>query len=219
MDFMQFVGQPFERIFPSLADTETPSRYREAARDGTPWYTERIYNDRIFEIYAFQTSPGTMVSAFSDITARKQAEQERAELQQEVIDAQKRAIQELSSPIIPLMEEIIVMPLIGTIDTQRARDVTRSLLAGITEHRARIVILDVTGVPVIDTGIAQHLDKAIQAAQLKGTDTIITGITDAVAEAVVDLGIDWGGLKTMRDLQTGLVVALRSMGMKLDKGR
>jgi anti-anti-sigma regulatory factor len=148
---------------------------------------------------------------------REQAEAERERLQQEVIEAQKRALQELSTPIIPVMERIIVMPLIGSIDTLRAKDIMRVLLAGIRQHRAKVVILDVTGVPVVDSGVANHLNKTIQAARLKGAQTIVTGLSDAVAEAIVDLGIDWSGVETRADLQTGLMVALKSLGVKLGK--
>jgi anti-anti-sigma regulatory factor len=136
---------------------------------------------------------------------------ERERLQQEVIKAQKRALQELSTPIIPVMEGIIVMPLIGSIDTMRARDITRALLAGIRQHRARVAIVDITGVPIVDSGVANHLNKTIQTARLKGTHTIVTGISGAVAEAIVDLGIDWSDIETLSDLQTGLRAALTRM--------
>jgi len=142
---------------------------------------------------------------------------ERERLQQEVIGAQKQALQELSTPIIPVMERIIVMPLIGSIDTMRAKDIMRALLAGIREHRAKVVILDITGVPIVDSGVANHLNKTIQAARLKGAQTIVTGLSDAVAEAIVDLGIDWSQVETLADLQTGLMVALNSMGIKLTR--
>ena len=183
-----------------------------------------------------------IITAVRDITDRRQAEAalqqayaevekrveeqtaeleqgtaERERLQDEVIEAQKRAIQELATPIIPVMERIIVMPLIGSIDSMRARDVTRSLLAGIRVHRAKVVILDITGVPIVDSGVADHLNKTIQAARLKGARTIITGISDAVAETVVDLGIDWTGVETLSDLQTGLIVALNSLGYRFTR--
>jgi rsbT co-antagonist protein RsbR len=108
------------------------------------------------------------------------------------------------------------MPLIGTIDSMRARDITRSLLGGIREHRAKIVILDITGVPVVDSGVAAYLNKAIQAARLKGAHTIVTGVSDAVAETIVDLGIDWSEIETVADLQTGLRSALQ---MRTDRNR
>ena len=142
---------------------------------------------------------------------------ERERLQQEVIEAQRQALQELSTPIIPVMDRIIVMPLVGSIDTMRARDITRSLLAGIRAHRAKVVILDITGVPLVDSGVADHLNKTIQAARLKGARSIVTGISDAVAETIVDLGIDWSGIEALSDLQTGLVAALSSLGIKLTR--
>jgi rsbT co-antagonist protein RsbR len=160
---------------------------------------------------------GEIVRAVSivDITERKQAEAERERLQQEIIEVQKRALQQLSTPIIPVMEHIIIMPLIGSVDTMRARDITRALLAGIRQHRAKVVILDITGVPVVDSGVAAHLNRTIQAARLKGARTIVTGISDAVAEIIVDLGIDWSEIETLRDLQTGLRAAMVSVKQNL----
>jgi PAS domain S-box-containing protein len=167
-----------------------------------------------------------VLGTYDDITEQKRAQeaherllQEQAELQQEVIEAQREALQELSTPVIPVMDRILVMPLIGSIDTMRARDIMRALLEGISAHRAKFVILDVTGVPVMDTGIVNHINKTIQAARLKGARTIVTGISDAVAEAIVDLGIDWGAVETLSDLQTGLVVAMDHMGIKLKAER
>lgn len=149
---------------------------------------------------------------------RETAERERAQaeslrLQQEVIDAQKQTLQELSTPVIPVMEHIIVMPLIGSIDSMRARDITRALLKGIREHEAKVVILDITGVPIVDSGVASHLNKTVQAARLKGARTIVTGISEAVAETIVDLGIDWSGIETLADMQTGLRSALTTKGI------
>jgi rsbT co-antagonist protein RsbR len=151
-----------------------------------------------------------------EIAERERAQGENLRLQQEVIEAQKQAIQELSTPVIPIMDRIIVMPLIGSIDTMRAKDIMRALLAGIREHRAKEVILDVTGVPIVDSGVANHLNKTIQAVRLKGAHTIVTGLSDAVAEAIVDLGIDWSEIDTLADLQTGLRTALARMGHRIE---
>ena len=150
-----------------------------------------------------------------DITDQKRIEAESAQLQQEVLEAQQRAIQELSTPVIPVLEGVIVMPLVGSIDTLRARDIMRKLLGGIREQRAKVVILDITGVPVVDSGVAANLNKTIQAARLKGARTIVVGISDAVAETIVDLGLDWSGIETLGDLETGLRVALQGMGFRL----
>ncbi|HDQ73125.1 MAG TPA: STAS domain-containing protein [Chloroflexi bacterium] len=150
-----------------------------------------------------------------EIIERERAEAESRRLQQEIIEAQRQALQELSTPVIPVMEGIIVMPLIGSIDTLRARDITRALLAGIRLHQAQVVIVDITGVPIVDSGVASHLNRTIKAASLKGARTIITGISSAVAETIVDLGIDWLSIETLPDLQTGLLVALHRMGRRI----
>ena len=152
-----------------------------------------------------------------ELAERERAEIERVRLQKEVIAAQQRAIQELSTPIIPVLDGIIVMPLIGSIDSMRAKDIMRNLLAGISSYHAKVVILDITGVPIVDSGVAGHLNKTIQAARLKGSRTIITGISEAVAETIVDLGIDWTRINTLPDLQTGLIFALNSLGMALHR--
>jgi PAS domain S-box-containing protein len=152
-----------------------------------------------------------------DLTERKKIEAEARQLQEQIIEAQRHALQELSTPIIPVLDRIIVMPLIGSIDSLRAKDITRSLLAGISQYRAKIVIVDITGVPLVDSGVADHLNKTIQAARLKGAQTIITGMSDAVAEAIIDLGIDWNNIQTLSDLQTGLMVAINTLGLKLSR--
>ncbi len=156
-----------------------------------------------------------LVGTGRDVTELKQA-QEAAQRQLEIINAQRKVLQEVSTPIIPIMDNIIIMPLIGAIDTARARDIMRSLLSGITEHRAHVIILDITGVPLVDTGVADHLNRTIQAARLKGAQTIVTGISDAVAETIVDLGIDWSNIDTLRDLQSGLKTALKRLSIQLD---
>ncbi len=202
---------------------------------GIQSFSHIAYNQRDFDLLTAIASPvaialqnaqlyETVQQAYAEV--EKQVEERTAELQretaqrerlqQEVIDAQKLALQELSTPIIPLMERIIVIPLIGSIDNERARDITRALLAGIREQRAKIVILDITGVSIVDSGVVNHLNKTIHAARLKGAHAIVTGITDAVAESIVDLGIDWSEVTTLSDLQTGLRTALATMGQRIE---
>ncbi len=151
-----------------------------------------------------------------EMAERVQIEQDRAQLQQQLI-------RELSTPIIPLISapgragSIIVIPLIGSIDNQRAKDITRALLAGIQEHRAKIVIIDITGVSIMDSDVVNHLNKTIHAARLKGARTIVTGVSDAVAETIVDLGIDWSSVDVLGNLQTGLLGALDKMGLHIER--
>jgi anti-anti-sigma regulatory factor len=180
---------------------------------------ERKVQERTQELEMAYAEIEKRVEAQTVELQRETAERER--LQQEIIEAQRQALLELSTPVIPMMHTpeggIIVMPLVGSIDSMRARDIMRKLLAGIREHQAEVVILDVTGVPVLDSAVADHLNRTIQAAQLKGTHTIITGISNAVAETIVDLGIDWEGIETVADLQTGLRMALAMLGWRIER--
>ncbi|MBI5666957.1 MAG: CHASE domain-containing protein [Chloroflexi bacterium] len=198
--------EDYEVMAANIAAGNDTHEYRLRRKDGSYVWVEATFRP---------LDNGEIISVARDVTERKAAvlereaaRLERERLQEQVIAAQQQAIRELSSPVIPLTDHIIIMPLVGSIDTTRARDITRGLLAGISQHRAHIAIIDVTGVPIVDSGVADHLNRTIQAAQLKGTRTIISGISPAVAETIVDLGIDWGGIETVRDLQTGLQLAL-----------
>lgn len=193
-------------IVANIAPDDETYEYRLRRKDGGFIWMESTFRP---------LDNGEIISVARDVTERKAAaleleaaRLEREHLQEQVIEAQKQAIRELSSPVIPLTDHIIIMPLIGSIDTTRARDITRGLLAGISQHRAHVAIIDVTGVPIVDSGVADHLNRTVQAARLKGTRTIVSGISAAVAEAIVDLGIDWSGIQTVPDLQTGLQLAL-----------
>ena len=174
------------------------------------------FQDRMQAAEALEQAYAEVEQRVEERTAELERETaERERLQQEMIEAQQRAIHELSTPIIPIMDNIIIVPLIGTIDAVRSKDITRSLLAGVREHQAKVVIMDITGVPLVDSGVADYLDRTIQAARLKGAHTVVTGISSAVAETIVDLGIDWGGIETRSDLQTGLRAALARMGRRI----
>jgi PAS domain S-box-containing protein len=224
----EIIGRNLFEIFPFLPD-EARDEYQQVSETGEALITQESMELASGTVYTethkipivvndADGKPGVsqVITIARDITAQKQAETERERLQQEVIEAQKRSIQELSTPIIPVMDRIIVMPLIGNIDSMRARDITRALLAGISQHRAKVVILDVTGVPIVDSGVANHLNKTIQAARLKGARTIVTGISEAVAETIVDLGIDWSGIETLSDLQTGLRTVMAGVEWRND---
>ena len=209
-----------QTIASDLRESQLPKINAGALGGGWTGESQGVHKDgtvfpvqaSIFSIKDENDTPVKMVAFMRDISEQKRAETEREQLQQEIIEAQRQALKELSTPIIPVMDGVIILPLIGAIDSYRARDITRSLLAGITEHRVRVVILDVTGVPVVDSSVADNLNKTIQAARLKGARTIVSGISDAVAETIVDLGIDWSQIDTVRDLQTGLRLAMENIG-------
>lgn len=141
----------------------------------------------------------------------RELQESRARLE----ETQKRLLHlvaELSTPVIPVLEGILVMPLIGSIDSERAGRILDSLLHGIEEHRARVAILDITGVPMIDTQVANHLVRAMLAAQLLGARPILTGISPEIAQTMVQLGIDLAGITSCADLQQGVSLALRLLG-------
>lgn len=143
-----------------------------------------------------------------DMTEQLRAEEERLQLQDQVIAAQQAALAELSTPMIPISDRVTVMPLIGSIDSVRAGQIVERLLEGIVEAHAEIAIIDITGVPVVDTQVAQTLLRAAQAASLVGARVILTGIRPEVAQTVVGLGITMNGVITSSTLQSGIATAL-----------
>lgn len=136
--------------------------------------------------------------------ALRQAEEERLKLQDEIIRMQAAALEQLSTPLIPISDDILVMPLIGTIDSRRAQQLTQTLLRGLANHQARAAILDITGVPIVDIEVAQGLLRAAQAAQLLGARVVLTGIRPEVAQTLVGLGVDLRGIVTYSTLQNGI---------------
>jgi rsbT co-antagonist protein RsbR len=144
-----------------------------------------------------------------DLTQQKQAERAQAELQQQIIEAQRHALRELSTPLIPISDEVVIMPLIGTIDSGRAQQVMETLLEGVAAHQSNLVILDITGVAVVDTQVAQAFIQAAQAVRLLGAQVMITGIQPHIAQTLVSLGIDLSGIRTRSTLQSGIASALQ----------
>lgn len=145
-----------------------------------------------------------------DISENIRAEEERAALQEQVIQAQRIAIRELGTPLIPLADGIVAMPLVGTIDTSRAQQIMETLLEGVASNQAEVVILDITGVRVIDTQVADALVRTARAASLLGSEVVITGIGPEVAQTLVQLGVDLGNIATRSTLQTGIIYAMET---------
>jgi anti-anti-sigma factor len=150
-----------------------------------------------------------IVGRGQDITERKQAEGERQQLQEALIRAQSAALQELSTPLLAISDSTLVMPLIGSIDTRRVSQILDALLTGVAEKRAATVILDITGVPIVDTQVAAALMQAAQAVKLLGASIVITGVRPEVAQTLVQLGVELHGLTTRATLQDAIAYALR----------
>lgn len=131
------------------------------------------------------------------------------------VSMQKIALQELSAPLIPIFDNITIMPLIGTIDTDRAKRIMENLLQGVVKHRAEVVLIDITGVPVVDTMVAHHIIQAAEAVRLVGTKCLIVGIRPEIAQTIVNLGIDLSHIITKNSLRNGIEAALSMTNRKI----
>jgi rsbT co-antagonist protein RsbR len=131
------------------------------------------------------------------------------------IEEQQRAIRELSTPVLRVRDRLLVLPIIGELDASRARQLTAGLLQSISSSRAKVVILDVTGVPSIDSTVANNLIQTVDASQLMGAKVIVTGLSSSVASTLVMLGLDLDKLNAVGDLQGGIEVAERILGYRV----
>jgi rsbT co-antagonist protein RsbR len=129
-----------------------------------------------------------------------------------VIRQQQDSIRELSTPVLPVRERLLILPIIGVLDTERARQVTQQLLSGIRTHRAKVVVIDITGVPDVDETVANHLVQTVDASRLMGAGVIITGLSPEIAQTLVTIGVDLSKMNTIGDLQGGLEEAERLLG-------
>lgn len=132
-----------------------------------------------------------------------------------VIRQQQAAIRELSTPVLQIRDRMLLLPIIGVVDTHRARLVTEGLLRAIRQNRAKVVVMDVTGVATIDSKVANHLLQTVAAARLMGATVIVSGLSSEVAQSLVALGIELGTLNTVGDLQGGVEDAERLLGYRV----
>jgi rsbT co-antagonist protein RsbR len=148
-----------------------------------------------------------------DITDRKQAEEaiRQSQFQQEIILAQQATLEELSTPLIPISDTVMVMPLIGSMDSRRAQQVLDTLLHGVAVARAEIAIIDITGVSIVDTQVANALIRAALAVKLLGAQVMLTGIRPEVAQTLVGLGVDLSMIITRSSLQSGIALAMQNV--------
>ena len=129
-----------------------------------------------------------------------------------VIREQQEAIRLLSTPVLQVRERLLILPMIGLIDPQRARQLTEQLLRGIRTNRAKVVVIDVTGVAALDASVANHLVQTVDAARLLGATVIVTGLSPEIAQTLVNIGVDLARMTTVGDLQGGIEEAERLLG-------
>jgi rsbT co-antagonist protein RsbR len=177
----------------------------------------RAVSSRLLEAFrgdpqkAFRALTSLMKIIFLDIGL---AVDTYIEARERTMRKQQEAIRELSTPVLQIRDRLLLLPIIGVIDTQRARLITESLLNAIRANRAKVTVIDVTGVATIDSRVANHLLQTVTAARLMGAAVIVTGLSPDVAQSLVALGIDLGKLNTVGDLQGGMEEAERLLGYR-----
>ena len=134
-----------------------------------------------------------------------------------IIRQQADAIRELSTPVLQVRERLLILPIIGVLDDQRADQLTEQLLGGIRRHRAKVVVIDITGVPEITAEVANHLVQAVDASRLMGAGVIITGLSPEIAHTLVTVGVDMTKMNTVGDLQGGIEEAERQLGFRVTR--
>jgi rsbT co-antagonist protein RsbR len=171
--------------------------------------------DEVDALTAVETGINVLIA---DMGSEVQESRERAaELEEKLklIEQQRKAIEELSTPIIKIWEQVLVLPLIGTLDTRRSQTLTEALLTNIAATQTKVTILDITGVPTVDSAVANHLLKTISAVQLLGAVCVITGIRPEVAQTMVHLGVDLSGVETLSTLAEGLKWAFERLNIRM----
>jgi rsbT co-antagonist protein RsbR len=134
-----------------------------------------------------------------------------------IIRQQQEAIRELSTPVLQVREQLLILPIIGILDSQRARQVTEQLLRAIRANRAKVVVIDITGVPTIDSTVANHLVQTVDASGLMGASVIITGLSSEIALTLVTIGLDLSKMNAVGDLQGGIEEAERLLGYEVTR--
>ena len=132
-----------------------------------------------------------------------------------IIRQQQEAIRELSTPVLQVRDRLLILPIIGVIDPQRARQLTEQLLRGIRANRAKVVVIDITGVAAMDTNVANHLVQTVEASRLLGATVIVTGLSPEIAQTLVNIGVELSKMTTVGDLQGGIEEAERLLGYRV----
>ncbi len=180
--------------------------------------------DVLYNASVYRDARGKVAGVFAaarDITVQKRTEAELAKtntaLQSQIEERRRaeRAILELSTPVLQLREGLLILPIIGILDSQRARQLTEQLLNSIRDNRAKVAVVDITGVAAVDSKVANHLLQTAEAARLMGAIVILTGLSPEVAQSLVSIGVDLGRLMTVGDLQGGIIEADRLLGFKV----
>jgi rsbT co-antagonist protein RsbR len=210
------VGRTLTDLFPPEQAKETGERFQKCLATNAPLEAEECFSvpnglNWVHSIYRpLPPAPGKpqrVLMCMFDINARKRLELEQRERQEEIIEQQAAQLAELSTPLLAISERTVVMPLIGAIDSRRIQQIMDSLLTGVAAQRAAWVILDITGVPIVDTQVANALVRAAHSVRLLGAQVVLTGIRPEVAQTLVGLGVDLSSIITRGTLRDGIAHA------------
>ena len=160
--------------------------------------------------------PMSIASYAKDITELRRIEEEQRNERDSVIAAQAQSLAELSTPVTEVWKGILLLPIVGIVDSRRARDIMSSVLESISRTQARHIILDISGVNVVDTAVANHFIKISKATQLMGCRCSISGLSPAIAQTIVELGIDVGTVSTTATMRDALLDAFRRSGVRIE---
>lgn len=199
-----FFRQKDHEVFAGNTPQVIPSEPVDSQHQG-----RRILRTIKVPIFDADNVPQLLLVISVDITEQQQLAEERASLQVQVIEAQQAALRELSTPLIPLSQHVVLLPLVGIIDSNRAQQVIETLLTGVTDHCAQLAILDITGVQVVDTQVADALIRAARAVKLLGARVMLTGIRPEIAQTLVQLGVRLDDIQTRGSLQVAVAEALQ----------
>jgi anti-anti-sigma regulatory factor len=213
------VGKRLDEIMPAATVLQVAHRFQECMECGIAQTIEDSYQLPHGLLWTTSTfvpmrdADGRIthiLSAWKDITAEKQRQFAEQQYQEEIIVQQTTALAEMSTPLLTISDTTVVMPLVGAVDSRRVAQLMDTLLNGVSASRASIVILDITGVAVVDTQVADAFIRASQAVSLLGAQVVLTGIRPEVAQTLVQLGVDLRSIITRGTLQDGITYALRN---------
>ena len=168
-----------------------------------------------FWVFTERGDPAARCAFVRDLTDDERADEERRVLELKIVEAQETMLRQLGTPVLPISERILVMPIVGTIDTQRASSIIERMLEGITQAGAGHVLVDITGVPRVTAEVGELILKAAKAAELVGTEMVLTGIRGGVAKTLLELGISLEGVETQSTLRAGVAHALEHERAKM----
>lgn len=213
------IGKRLTETLPAATAAQVAQRFHECVVSGQSQTVEDSYQLPDMVLWTVSTfvpmrnANGRVTHilvTWTDITAEKQRQLAEQQHKEEIIEQQMAALAELSTPLLTISETTVVMPLVGTVDSRRVVQIMDTLLQGVSTSRAAIVILDITGVPIVDTQVANAFIRASQAVQLLGAQVVLTGIRPEVAQTLVQLGVDLRSIITRGTLRDGITYALQN---------